>query len=491
MSALSEVRVRDARDNLNVFAAVAGQPLELFQFEALQLRKRTTCLVAPRQCGKSTSLAMLALWWGFRKPSQGVLIVSASDESAKRTLAKVSRIAASSPLLTRSVVDDQKSKVVLSNGSEIASVPASERQIRSQSVDLLIIDEAAQVAGIDGGRLIMGAALPTTMARPEARIVLASSPLGRAGYFYEQAMAGERGAATIETFRWRLSQARWITPEVVASLREQIPDLLMQQAEIDGEFVDLAGAHRLVPGVDAALTRILQAPRHGVLGVDVARFGRDRTVGYLNAGGVIRKVFEGVGWDTSRTAAEIAGVVADPELEGVTVVVDDTGVGGGVTDQVRRRLGAVVAFVGASRARQNTRFANRRAESFWRMRDAFEAGQVDIDPDDRDLVGQLRDLVYEYDDRGRIRMESKDGMRDRGVRSPDHADALSMTFAVEAWRPPPSWSLSEEDQLAADIARVRRAELAAARASESTEQWHGRTGPAFSRAMERRGLGPW
>jgi hypothetical protein len=487
---ISDLRVRDARDNLNVFAAVAGQPLELFQFEALQLRKRMTVLVGGRQLGKSTSLAMVALHRAFRSPRQVVLIVSASDGSAKATLAKVREIAADSPLLSGSVIDEQASKVTLSNGSVIRSVPASERAIRGPSSDLLIIDEAAQVAAIDGGRLITAAALPTTMARPDARVILASSPLGRSGYFYEQAMAGERGADTVETFRWRLSQAPWVTAEVIASLREQIPDPLLQRAELDGEFVDLDGGHRLIarPLIDAAVDRVLQRPKHGVVGVDVARFGGDRTVGYLNAGGVVRRAFEGRGWDTGRTAGAVAGAVRSPDAGELVAVIDDNGVGGGVTDQARALGLSVVAFIGSSRASQPTRFANRRAESFWRMRTAFEDGVVDLDATDRDLVSQLEDLVYEYDDRGHIRMEGKDSMRSRGVRSPDHADALSMTFAVESWRPPPQWAMSEADELAAEIARIRRAELEAARRAETAEGFFSRTGPGFERGMARRGL---
>jgi hypothetical protein len=50
--------------------------------------------------------------------------------------------ATSSPLLSGSVLDEHKGALVLSNGSRIVSVPASQRQIRGWPVDPLILDEA-------------------------------------------------------------------------------------------------------------------------------------------------------------------------------------------------------------------------------------------------------------------------------------------------------------------------------------------------------------
>ena len=122
-----------ARADLAVFADIVGRPLTPWQADALSLESRTTTIVAPRQSGKSRSLAVLALHRAFRAPGQRVLIVSAGEEAAKRLLAEVRSIAVGSPLLRGSVVDELASLVTLTNGSEIRSVPASERQIRGWS----------------------------------------------------------------------------------------------------------------------------------------------------------------------------------------------------------------------------------------------------------------------------------------------------------------------------------------------------------------------
>lgn len=452
----SRTDLRAARVDLAAFARLCARPLTAWQARALQLERRFTVVVAPRQTGKSRSLALLALHWAFRQPGQRVLIVSAGEEAAKRLLAEVRDLAASSPLLSGSVVDESIGLLTLSNGSEVRSVPASERQVRGWTVDLLLVDEAALI----DDDLLLSAALPTTAARPDARIVLASSPLGTAGPFYDYALRGDRGSANVATFHWRLSDAEWVTPETVAALREGMSPQ-RQAAELDGEFVDHAGGDHLLERswIDAAQARTLPHVFGGVLGADVARFGGDRTMGYANKGGVIRRAFAGRGWATDRTAGRVVAALREQlnsPPEAFAVVVDDTGVGGGTTDALRAAGVPVVAFIGAERARQPARFANRRAERFWWMREAFEQGLVDLDPADGELAAQLAGLRYRFDGRGRLLMESKDAMRARGVPSPDAADACCMTFDVEQWRPPRV--LTEGERLAEQWERVRARE---------------------------------
>ena len=66
---------------------------------------------------------------------------------------------------------------------------------------------------------------------------------------------------------------------------------------------------------------------------------------------------------------------------------------------------------------------------FWNLREAFEREEIDIDPDDDKLAAQLGSLKWGVDSRGRIKIESKDDMRKRGMPSPDRADALAMAWS--------------------------------------------------------------
>jgi len=129
------------------------------------------------------------------------------------------------------VLDEQAGLLTLSNGSAIRSVPASEKATRGWSVDLLLVDEAALVPD----DLLVGAAFPTVAARPDARIVLASSATAASGAFYDHAIRGERGDSHVRTFRWRLHDATWLTPSTIEAMRASMSETRFR-AEMEGEF---------------------------------------------------------------------------------------------------------------------------------------------------------------------------------------------------------------------------------------------------------------
>ena len=167
-----------------------------------------------------------------------MLVVSAGDEAAGRLLRTMQQIT-THPLLAGSVVDETQHRIILSNGSEIRSVPASERQIRGWTTDLLICDEAAFLAE----DLLLSAALPTTAARPDGRTVLASTPWGTEGAFYALAMEGLReGSPHVRTFRWALKDATWIAPEVIETARATMPPIRFR-AEYEGEWAPAGDAY--------------------------------------------------------------------------------------------------------------------------------------------------------------------------------------------------------------------------------------------------------
>lgn len=225
------------RDDLGAFADAADVPLADWQVESLRLQTRITAIVGPRQSGKSRSLSSLALWFAFRAREQRVLIVSAGEEAARRLLGEVRRVATASPLLAGSIVDEQAGLVTLTNGSEIRSVPASERQIRGWSVDLLLCDEA----GLIPEDLLLGAAIPTTAARPDARIVLAGSAVTAAGAFYDHVVCGEGGAEYVRSFRWALTDCEWISPSTIEAARASMTEMRFA-AEYEGVFASGADA---------------------------------------------------------------------------------------------------------------------------------------------------------------------------------------------------------------------------------------------------------
>ena len=163
------------------------------------------------------------------------------------------------------------------------------------------------------------------------------------------------------------------------------------------------------------------------IGVDVARFGFDKSAICVRQGQRVLSVRSYERMDTMRLVFEVRRAVRAWNAE--AVFVDEGGVGGGVVDRLRE-LGAPVYGVhfGGS-AQRPTRFYNRRSEIFWDLRRLLNDALITL-PRDEELAGQLLGLRYDVSSSGQVRLEGKPEMRRRGMPSPDKADALALAFLV-------------------------------------------------------------
>src|SRR6266851_9678369 len=71
--------------------------------------------------------------------------------------------------------------------------------------------------------------------------------------------------------------------------------------------------------------------------------------------------------------------------------------------------------------------SNQKAQFYQTLADAFERNLIEGLTDDVTL-GQLANLIYEFDSHGRMKIEPKEKVRARGITSPDRAEALMLAF---------------------------------------------------------------
>lgn len=200
-------------------------------------------------------------------------------------------------------------------------------------------------------------------------------------------------------------------------------------AKVRGQFPPAAEGGLFAPAdLRAAVARDLAAGKPVELGVDVARFGGDETVIALREGAVGRIFMAARGLDLMTTVGRV--VEAARRSGAVAIKVDDSGVGGGVTDRLAELGLPVVPINGASRPRDPERFLNLRAEILWALVERARSGDLRLEADEA-LLGQLAKLRHGLTSRGQIKIESKDDMRRRGLSSPDRADALALAFATK------------------------------------------------------------
>ena len=162
-----------------------------------------------------------------------------------------------------------------------------------------------------------------------------------------------------------------------------------------------------------------------VLAVDVARFGSDRSVILRRRGDHVEDIRTFHGLDTMQLTGWVISAINESQPS--RICVDEIGVGAGVVDRLKEQGYRVQGINVARRSGQDALFANLRAEGYWRLRELFTSSKISI-PADNQLMGELAALRYSYDSQGRILIESKDSMRQRGLPSPDKADALMLAF---------------------------------------------------------------
>ncbi len=199
-------------------------------------------------------------------------------------------------------------------------------------------------------------------------------------------------------------------------------------AKVRGQFPEVGGDGLLSPAlVRAAMNRPWSPAEPVRVGVDVARFGRDRSVLALRRGGCLEilEVLEGA--DTMRVAGSV--VQALRRHAGSSAIVDEIGLGAGVLDRLREQGLPAFGVNVARPPQERERFVNRRAELWWALRERFLEGEIALDPQAKDLAAELTGLRWSVDSRGRIAVESKEAMRRRGEASPDLADAAMLAFA--------------------------------------------------------------
>ena len=194
-----------------------------------------------------------------------------------------------------------------------------------------------------------------------------------------------------------------------------------------------------------------------ILGFDVADEGDDANATVLRHGSVVTDMQQWRGQDVIYSADKVYLYAQEQNID--RIVYDNIGVGAGVKAQFRRKNGQVQTLgfnAGGAVYKPDAKytddkknrdmFANIKAQAWWMVRDRFyktwrAVHHGDNYPEDQliSLSSSLHELEYltaelsrpqvDYDQNGRVKVESKKDMKKRGIPSPNRADALVMAFA--------------------------------------------------------------
>lgn len=168
--------------------------------------------------------------------------------------------------------------------------------------------------------------------------------------------------------------------------------------------------------------------RH-VVSCDVARFGVNYTAYCELFGNEINRMWKYQHRDTVATFRELQSIYRkDPQ---VVIVVDDSGVGGGVVDMLRDNNIPVIAFNAGSEVTYNDDTLNRGSEAYWNLSISLRDREVCFGPElspmmVEELIAQLVQIEYKFNNKNKIQV-MKSGLKD-DLPSPDLADCLNLAW---------------------------------------------------------------
>ena len=382
--------------------------------------------------GKSKSLAIAALWFMCLFPNALVACTAPTAHQLEDVLwREIRQCVDGMASYWKSRITISADKVTLANSSAmiVARTARPEKPDALQGFHaehiLFIIDEAAGVA--DAVFEVARGALST----PGAKVVMTGNPTRLNGYFHS--------AFHVARETWtRLQFSCLDSPLVGKSYAEEIAreygeDSDVYRVRVLGDFPK-SGLMAVIPLdlVDAAMGRslpanhILTAPK--ILGGDLSLEGGDRTVLVMRQGTYARVLHTARGLVTSQLVTLIANCINKEKPD--AVFLDKGGLGAPIIHNLIDLGFSVVKGVNFGEgANDKDRFIRRREEMWWLMREWLETYDPVID-----YHAELRDDLiapeYQVTMANKIQLESKDTMKKRGLASPDHADALALTFAM-------------------------------------------------------------
>jgi phage terminase large subunit len=420
----------------------------------LSAGQRLIAIRSARGRGKTANVAWDILWWLLtRFPQKTVVTAPAASTIIDGLWPEVQMWANKLPAFLRGLIEITSDRIVMVGAPAESFVtaktaradrPEALQGIHSEHV-LLIVDEAS---GVDEKPM---EALSGSLAGDDRRMILIGNPTRTSGFFFDvfnhpeisaewslyqvSALPVENPAPNVKFFHCERPGDERFIRTMRAKYGE---DSTAFRVHVLGEFPK-ADDDTVIPLhlVESARGRDVEPSKTAdeYWGLDVARFGDDRSALVKRKGNALReppKVWRGL--DLMALAGRVKLEYDTAAEKPVAILVDVIGLGAGVLDRLRElKIPAIGINVSESPAMGDT-YQNLRAELWFKAKTWFNARDCVISSsgDFDDLCAELVAPRYFYSGSGKLQIESKSDIKKRGLPSPDVADAFVLTLAHEA-----------------------------------------------------------
>lgn len=424
---------------------VLGQEPEPWQAEALTAiaeGNRRLSIRSGHGVGKSTFASWAAIWYATTRYTCKVVVTAPTSSQLYDALfAELKGQMRKLPPHLQELWDIKVERVELkaaptevfiSARTSRAEQPEAMQGVHADHV-LLIADEASGIP-----EAVFEAAVGS-MSGHNAVTLLLGNPTQSSGMFYDT-----HHRLKDEWWTKRVS-AQDVPNRVSADFIREVASTYGENSNayrvrVLGEF-PLADDDAIIPIALLESARVRQVSTNPqaatVWGLDVARFGSDRTVltkrqanSLLEPQQIKRNLdtMQVVGWIVNEWNETPA------RLRPTEILVDSIGIGAGVADRLRE-MGLPTTDVNVSEAPAfGEKYTNLRAELWFRGKEWLAKLNCSLEKADGRLIDELAMVKYTFTSNGKIKVESKDDIkrRTRDRSSPDLADSFLLTFAGAA-----------------------------------------------------------
>jgi phage terminase large subunit len=416
---------------------VTPDPWQADMMRAVASGHRRISIRSGHGVGKSTGCSWLMLWFLLtRWPVKVVVTAPTSSQLYDALFAELKRWINELPPHLKGLLNVKADKVELIASPEAAFIsartsraetPEALQGIHSENV-LLVADEASGIP-----EAVFEAAAGS-MSGEHACTVLLGNPTRSSGFFFD---THNRLAGQWWTRRVSCVDSPRVSDEYVKEMAARYGEESNAfRVRVLGDF-PLSDDDTIIPIdlVVSAQNRDIEGRPNGraIWGLDVARFGSDRSALCKRVGGVVQPITTWKNLDLMQlTGAVVAEYEAtEPGERPEEILVDSIGLGSGVVDRLRE-LGLPARGVNvAEAAALKGQYFNLRSELWFRGKAFLERRDCRL-PSDEQLLAELVCVRYSFTSNGKLRAEAKDEIRRRGLPSPDKADAFLLTLASDA-----------------------------------------------------------
>lgn len=374
--------------------------------------------------GKTSFLAWLILWVGLTKEDAKIPTTApVADQLSNLLLPEINKWKLKMSDEFQKLVEVQSKDVRFLNRNHCFARTARKENTEAlagvhASFVCYIADEAS---GIDQAvfDVIEGA-----LTGENFIFVMTSNPTRTTGTFFD---SHNKKRHAYQTLHFDSEKSSNVNKQWVADMESKYGrDSDVFRVRVNGDFpnTNATGLFSL-RDLEDAVVRHADASGSVVMAVDVARYGNDSTIIALKRGMQLSLLDKLENCSTTEVASKVAYHNNQIGVQGI--VVDTIGVGAGVYDQLKPIAGSrlIDGNVGFAADDTNT-YLNKRAEMYFKLRDAIKRG-ASI-PDDDELIEELLAIEYQFTESGKIKIKSKDQIKEDLGRSPDKADAFGLLF---------------------------------------------------------------